>query len=271
MKLIVIQLVLTVVLGFTGSNAQDFQGTAIYKSHRKVDLKMDENDENSEMKEQIQAQLQRQFQQEYTLTFDKYQSLYKKNDKLAAPAPSSSGIQITISDGNDLLYKNIRENRFSNETEIYGKVFLIKDSLVNRKWELSNETKNIGLYTCYKAVFKDTYETQTITDNKEMETITKDRTTTAWYTPQIPVSNGPMDYHGLPGLILEINDGELTLACTKIVLNPDEKITIDEPKRGKVVTQEEFDTITEEKTKEMMERFQSRRDDGETTIIRIGG
>jgi GLPGLI family protein len=28
--------------------------------------------------------------------------------------------------------------------------------------------------------------------------------TTAWYTPQIPVSNGPRNYHGLPGLIMEV-------------------------------------------------------------------
>lgn len=251
--------------------AQDFQGIAIYKSHRKVDLKMDEDDKNAEMKKQIQEQLQKQFQQEYTLTFDRYQSLYKKNEKLASPAPSASGIQITISDGSDLLYKNIKEKRYTNGTEIFGKLFLIKDSLVERKWELINETKNIGLYTCYKAEFKDTYETQTITNDKELETVTKERTTTVWYTPQIPVANGPMDYHGLPGLILEINDGELTLVCTKIVLNPEEDITIKEPAKGKEVTQEEFDDIMDKKNKEMMERFRSRRDDGETRVIKIGG
>lgn len=271
MKLPLISLVLFAVLYSMSVCAQDFQGMAIYKSHRKVELKMDDDDENSERNKQIQAQLAKQFQQEYTLTFDKYQSVYKKNDKLALPAPSSSGFQITISDGNDLLYKNIKEHRFSNQTEIYGKVFLIKDSLVDRTWELTGETKNIGLYTCYKAVFKDSYETQTFTEDNELKTVTKDRTTIAWYAPQIPISNGPMGFHGLPGLILEINDGQLTLVCTKIVLNPEDEIVIVEPDKGKVVTQQKFDDIMEEKTKEMMDRLPSRRDDGETRVIRIGG
>ena len=271
MRIIINVLVVALVLVNTKVYGQEFKGKAIYKSHRKVDLEMDEDDKNAEMKKQIQEQLRKQFQQEYTLTFDKYQSFYKKNEKLAPPAPASSGFQITISEGSEALYKNIKEKRYSNATEIFGKLFLVKDSLVYRKWELINETKNIGLYTCYKAVFKDSYTTETITEENELETVEKERTTVVWYTPQIPVSNGPMDYHGLPGLILEINDGELTLVCTKIVLNPEEDININEPNKGKVVTQAEFEKIMDEKQKEMMDRFPTRRDDGKTRFIKIGG
>ena len=253
------------------SFAQDFQGVATYKSHRKVDLKVNDEDENSEVKKQIQEQLRKQFQQEYTLTFDKNQSHYKKNEKLEAPAPSSGGIQITVSDGSDIIYRNIQENRYTNKTEIYGKQFLITDSLTKRDWELTNETKNIGEYTCYKAVFKDVYTTQTFADDSQsLETITKERNITAWYTPQIPVAHGPAEYYGLPGLILEINDGELTLICNKIVLNPDQEINIIEPKKGKEVTQKKFDEIMDKKSQEMMEQYRSKRGDGERVIM-IGG
>mgnify|MGYP000088382137 CR=1 FL=1 len=168
------------------------------------------------------------------------------------------------------MYKNVKENRYTNKTETYGKLFLIKDTLSNRKWELVNETKNIGDYTCFKAVYKDTYNTQTFTENGEAEEITKDRTTTVWYTPQIPVNNGPEDFHGLPGLILEINDGKLTLVCSKIIMNPSEAIEIKEPKKGKVVSQEKFNEIMDKKTKEMMDRMQSRKKDGSNVIV-IGG
>jgi GLPGLI family protein len=271
MKTLVTILVVTILLVVAKGNAQEFKGKAIYKSHRKVDLKMDDNDQNSEINKQIQEQLRKQFQQEYTLTFDRYQSLYKKNEKLATPAPASNGIQITVNAGSDLLYKNIKENRYVNQTEIYGKQFLIKDSLKTKNWILVNETKNIGTYTCFKATFSETYETQTITDKGELEKVTKDRVTTVWYTPQIPINNGPEDFHGLPGLILEINDGELTLVCTRVVINPDESIEIKEPKSGKEVSQTKFDEIMDKKTEEMMENMRPSRGEGKSTFIRIGG
>lgn len=271
MKTLVNILVVVILLTVAKSNAQEFKGKAIYKSHRKVDLKMDDDDQNTEMKKQIEAQLRKQFQQEYTLTFDRYQSLYKKNEKLAAPAPVSKGIQITVNAGSDLLFKNIKENRFTNQTEIYGKQFLIKDSLNAKEWTLVNETKNIGTYTCFKATLSETYETQTITDQGELEKVTKDRVTTVWYTPQIPISNGSEDFNGLPGLILEVNDGELTLVCTRVVINPDESIEIKEPKNGKEVTQSEFDEIMDKKTEEMMENMRPGRGKGKRTFIRTGG
>jgi len=254
-------------------SAQDFQGIATYKSHRKVDLRMDGEEMNDEMKGQIQEQLRKQFQQEYTLMFNKNESIYKQNEKLETPAPAQSGIRIMVSQGSDIMYKNIKENRYSNKAEIYGKQFLIKDSLENRKWELANETKNIGKYTCFNATFTEEVSSQTLNEKNELTSETSERITTVWYTPQIPVNNGPGEFHGLPGLILEVNDGDLTLVCSKIVINPEDEINIVEPTKGKIITQIKFDDIMDKKTEEMMENFQSPNDhgDGERRMIRIGG
>jgi GLPGLI family protein len=251
--------------------AQDFQGVATYKSHRKFDLKTNDKNENSEMNKEIQAQLQKQFQREYTLTFNKNETIYKKEEQLSKPQPSSSGFIIEVSDGSDIMYKNLKENRYVNKTEMFGKLFLIRDSLQTRKWELVNETKNIGDYTCFKAIFKDTITTQKHTEEGGLTKKEEERITTAWYTPQIPVNSGPQEFHGLPGLILEINDGKLTLVCSKIVINPKEKLRIEEPKKGKIVSQKKFDEIMEKKNKEMMERFHSRKGDGDNVFIKIGG
>lgn len=273
MKTIIKTIIVVLTLIVTKGNAQDFQGVATYKSHRKVDLNMSDENVNSEMQKQIQEQLRKQFQQEYTLTFNKNESIYKRNEKLEAPSPAAqSGIQIKISQGSDIMYKNIKENRFTNKTETFGKLFLIKDTLTNRKWELVNETKNIGNYTCFKAIFKDDYTTQTFNEKGETEEVTKKRTTTVWYTPQIPVNNGPSEFYGLPGLILEVNDGQLTLVCSKIVINPKEPVKIEEPTKGKEVTQTKYDEIIDKKSKEMMEQFRARRgSDDNRTVIRIGG
>ncbi|WP_299889031.1 GLPGLI family protein [uncultured Lacinutrix sp.] len=270
MKRIILLLITFIITGSVF--AQDFQGVATYKSHRKLDFKMDDANIDSEMQKQIAAQLVKQFQQEYTLVFTKEESIYKQNKSLAAPSPKpSSGISITVSGNSDVTYKNIKENRYTRDSEVYGKRFLIKDSIEPRKWELVKETKSIGEYICNKAIFKEKYETKTMTTDGNIETVEKDRVTTAWYTMQIPVNNGPGDFQGLPGLILEINDGELTLVCSKLVLNPKEKVDIVEPKKGKVVTQEKFEAIMDKKSQEMMEQFHGRGNDGSRSVIRIGG
>ena len=58
---------------------------------------------------------------------------------------------------------------------------------------------------------------------------------------------------GLPGLILEVNDGKTVMLCTKIVMNSKEKVTIKPVGKGKQVTQKEYDEIVKKKTEEMME------------------
>ncbi|MAO08542.1 MAG: hypothetical protein CL596_07520 [Alteromonas sp.] len=82
---------------------------------------------------------------------------------------------------------------------------------------------------------------------------------TAWFTPQIPVKNGPGEYGGLPGLILELNADRTTILCSKIVLNTKNGETINPPTKGKEVSREEYQTIVMEKTKEMRENFRNRR------------
>ena len=143
-----------------------------------------------------------------------------------------------------------------------GKVFLIKDKLEKQDWVLTTETKNIGRYTCYKATYTREEEDIKISimngETKEERT-TKEVTTTAWYTPQIPINNGPENYYGLPGLILEVNDGRTTIVCTEISLNANEEKAIEEPKKGKVVSQAKYDKISEKKSKELMEQFKSRK------------
>ena len=73
----------------------------------------------------------------------------------------------------------------------------------------------------------------------------------AWYSPMIPVSQGPTEYWGLPGLILELSAGNTTMLCSKIVMNPEEKIEIKRPTKGEVVTKKEYNEIITGKMQEM--------------------
>ena len=44
--------------------------------------------------------------------------------------------------------------------------------------------------------------------------VPKEILVTAWYTPQIPVNQGPGEYWGLPGLILEVHDDQNLINIT---------------------------------------------------------
>ena len=253
--------------------AQDFQGVATYKSRRKVDLKMQGENMTDAMQEQIAAQLKKQFEKTYTLTFNRNESLYKEDEKLATPdVASSSGIQIKISQSRDILYKNTGAQRYERQEDVLGKIFLVKDSLSKPEWKLEKETKSIGDYTCFKATRTEDVVSQTFS-SETMKTVDTafTKTVTVWYTPQIPVNHGPGMNWGLPGLILEVQDGDQTILCSQIVLNPEEKIEIKAPENGKVVGEAEMKTIQDEKMKEWIERNSSNREDGQTFTIKIGG
>lgn len=273
---------ITIVLIFLSNIliAQDFQGVATYKTHRKLDIKLDSTQMNSDMQKQIYAMMKKQFEKTYLLSFNKNESNYKEKVNLESPQSGSAQIIMIGGDGSTgELYKNRKENRFTNQNDMFGKLFLIKDQLQNHEWKLESETKNIGNYTCYKAtktIIRDKIEDRFNSDGDKQKNEKKENTetifVTAWYTTQIPVSFGPREYDGLPGLILEINDGSETLICSKIVLNPKKEIHVNEPQKGKVVTQEKHDEIMLVKMKEMENRYRSNdRNGGENIEIRIGG
>ena len=278
----IIVLALTVV--FSSVNAQDFQGVATYKTQRKIDIKMDSTQMNSEMHTKMMEMMKKQFQKTFQLTFNKEASLYKEDVALDKPQAAMRGefqiVMVGNGGGSDVLYKNTKDNRYADQKDTMGKIFLVKDEFKKIDWKLEAETKYIGEYQCYKAtytkqveVFNNTGFSMDSDDKKEdKKPVMEDRTVTAWYTPQIPVNNGPAMYQGLPGLILEVHDGKLTIICSKIVLNPEDRVKIEEPIKGKEVNQEKYDEIMDKKNKEMMERYAPRKGrKGEGISITIGG
>lgn len=260
---------------------QEVQGKAVYKSQRKMDFKIGSGQQatmSEEQQAQINARLMKQFQKTFVLNFDQNTSIYKEEKSLTAPSGiPSNGMEVVVmgnGGGNDVLYKNMKEHRYANKTEIMGKLFLIQDSLTKYDWQLTNETKSIGKYTCYKATnSREEEKVNMILENGEVTKKTNKVTvvTTAWYAPEVPVSTGPGHYHGLPGLVLEVIDGDVTIRCSEIILNPTEKVMINEPVKGKKVTQAAYREIMKKKTKEMMDRYRGR-GNGDTSVeIQVRG
>lgn len=254
--------------------AQQFEGKAFYQSARKMDnFDISSQGLTPEMEAQIKKRMTRQFQKEYELTFNLSESLWKEAESLGgAPADLSSGgvIVQTSTTADGITYKNTAEALYMQESDVFGKAFLVKDQLTPIPWKITQETKKVGDYTAYKAVYQRVTESSRLSFNSEAEDIKTVMDTVnleAWYTPDIPVSQGPTTYWGLPGLILEVTDGAMSYVCTKVVLNPKEGIKINQPSKGKVVTLQELQAITEEKSQEFMNKYSN---GGNNIQIKIG-
>src|SRR5690554_381895 len=267
-----------------GAFAQEFSGKATYQS--KMILK-DFNEKAAENPSKISQDfieaVKRASEKTFILEFTKEESLYTEEEKLAPPTTGSSNISISFnSSSSGTLYKNLKENYSLLESNYLDKPFLIKDSLHTSGWELSTETKQIGNYTAYKATKTVKAKNIVLDDEKEDDNSSnllsmidkepKDLVYTAWYTPQIPIANGPEKFGGLPGLILELHTPNMVYLCSEVVLNPKKAIAIKAPK-GKTTSQEEFDKIMKKRMDEMKKSSKSKSRNGTTIIqtISIGG
>lgn len=243
-----------------------------------------------EMQKQIEERMKAMFEKTFVLTFDKNASTYVEEEKIEAAGQQGGGMRFMSSmmGGGGTHYKNVKEKIFSVDKEFAGKEFLVQDSLPKLDWKLSGETKQIGNYMCFKATAvrpvsqsdfrnfrrkkedekkEEVKQGESKTEQTKTEEKKEDRNTnfmdqwevpkeivvTAWYTPDIPINQGPENYWGLPGLILEVSDGKTVILCSKIVINPKEKKEIKAPKKGKLVTQSEYDKIVAEKMEEWRE------------------
>lgn len=277
MKKITTLLVLT--LGSLVLNAQNFRGTVTYVSKTSTEDMMPKGEATQqipeEMMKMIQEQMKKMSEKTFTLHFDKDSSVYEEEVVLEAGAdnPMAQGFRMMSNSlYGGVYYKNVKEKTFIQEREFFGKDFLVKDSLQSFEWELGTETKQIGNYTCFKATTKVPFnatdfknmtrkepkdekekeQLESSTNFLDMIDIPEEIIVTAWYTPEIPVSQGPSEYWGLPGLIMEVSSGKTTVLCSKIVINPKDKKEIKAPRKGTVVTQKEYQDIMMEK----MEEFQ---------------
>lgn len=263
-KLSLISAVFLMSFTNTENRIQDFQGKAYYFSKSTLELgnwgaRMSEG-----QKKQIAERLRNRLEKQYVLTFNKEESMFEEEEKLDAMSGATDSWGKNFAAGDQ--YKNLKTNSQIQDQEFYGKKFLVKDNLQPIEWTLGKETKQIGNYMCFKATTMipkneltwysfswDKIRAEENGDNVEMTEVE------AWYTPQIPVGHGPSEYWGLPGLILEVSADNTTMLCSKIVLNPKEKVEIEAPDKGKEITKSKYQETIVEKMKEFRENRAGRR------------
>lgn len=278
-------------------SSQNFSGQATYQSKTNMEMDFGGREMTEQMRQQITEMMKRALEKTYILNFNQEASIYKEEEKLDTPgAGGGFGMMMMGNFTAGAQYKNTKSNEFLQEQEFFGKQFLITDTLPKLDWKLVNESKQIGQYVVFKAtaikkledtdwqsmrrrnrdgenqkndaeVKKDSLETN-IMDEIE---IPKEIEIVAWYTPQIPIQQGPGEFHGLPGLILEVQADRTSILCTRIVLNPKNIEIIKKPTRGEKVSQEEYRKIVKEKVEEMQEMYGGGRRGSGGMRVRMGG
>ena len=118
-------------------------------------------------------------------------------------------------------YKNLADMSVTELKDLLARTYSITHPLPSYQWNVSTESKEIMGLQAYKA--------------------TIGHSITAWFCPTIPVQDGPGLYCGLPGLILDLEDGQTIYSCTAINTNSTREVG--KPKKAKEMTEEEFASL----------------------------
>lgn len=268
LKISALTLVILTSLGVSYKvHAQEFQGKAYYISKSVMNLGSFGARMSEAQKKQMQSRMKNRLEKTFVLTFNKEESMFKEDEKLDAISGATDSWGKNFAAGDQ--YKNVKTNTQVQSQEFYGKQFLVKDKLQPIEWKMGSETKQIGKYTCFKAMaliptseltwYSFSWSSSTTAANEKENETSEGETKVpeikmtqveAWYTMQIPVRHGPSEYWGLPGLILEVSAGDTTMLCSKIIMNPEEKFKIEAPEKGKEVTKKIYQKTISEKMQE---------------------
>jgi len=137
---------------------------------------------------------------------------------------------------NSYYYKNFENGYLINREKILMKKFYIEDGIDLFDWELKNEKKEILGHECKRA-----------------EVSFRGDRYIAYYAPDVPISNGPWKFHGLPGLILDVRSADnIFRLIAKSIEFANENLEIIKPYQDKkIISRAEFEALYKKKYNEV--------------------
>ena len=194
----------------------------------------------------------------FELIFNENVSLYRSVVEDEAPDPFANaggvggGMRMNIRMPSTNTYTDMAKQTQYQERAFFEKEFLIIDSLKQYKWKLSEETKTIAKQLCKKAttMIRSTSQMRMgIIRNGEskpdtttnISKVPKETELVVWYAEHIPVSFGPENYSGLPGVIMEVdldNGATITTAVEVSAKYPKKELVA--PSKGEKMNSAQF-------------------------------
>ena len=154
----------------------------------------------------------------YVMEFNEEKTMYK----ILKEDPTGKYVWGRKPSESDVVVKDLRNNQIALQRDIFEQTYLVKDSMQNYQWRMTNETRTIAGFECRKAV-------TIICDSVYI---------VAFYTDEITVSSGPESFGGLPGMILglAVPRLQITWFATKVELKEPAPAILAPKQKGKTVT-----------------------------------
>ncbi|PZF74048.1 GLPGLI family protein [Taibaiella soli] len=217
------------------------QTTGIITYRQTVSLNL----ESQDIPESLKAMLPKEQQSEKILYFSPTASLYEasaqKADKNMSYTQGNTNVMMQTNGGEaeHIVYTDLKAKKIVEQEDLMGRVFLIDKDIPVLKWKFTGRQKTIIGLPCMEAVALD-----------------KKDSVMVWFTTSIPVNAGPQVYAGLPGMILEMTMNQVHFVALSVTTADDKTLAkIKAPVKGKKVTEEEFEKITEQKIDELRKQY----------------
>ena len=163
-------------------------------------------------------------------SFSSRAKLFKNSVAVKGNTASTSKESITAFPA--VILKNPKENYLAYTLQIVDDYFYYEQPSNLFDWKIHDEIKDIKGYAAQKAT-----------------TTYSGRDYIAWFTTDIPISDGPFKFNGLPGLIIEISDTQNHYSFTLYAF---EKL---EPPVSFTINLKQYVLTTKEKLLEVQYRY----------------
>ena len=179
------------ILSFAFCSAQELTDKFKHKATYEMTWQIDSTDTESVQSETMiffSGGGQSTFSSEGQHIGDSIQKAYKKLER-TPQSFSEMRSKIPKTEFNYYITKDLASREVSYREEIVRDYYEYTEDLSNIDWRILPETKQIAGFAVQKA-----------------KTSYAGRHYTAWFTTEIPISDGPYKFNGLPGLIVRIAD-----------------------------------------------------------------
>lgn len=174
----------------------------------------------------------------YNLLIDKERASFRADEKI-------SNSQIEEIDFSELMiesfgsyFYDFADSVIYNTKEFNGRKFSIKHGFDYIDWQMSSETEILNGYNCKIATYT---QKEKLRNNKE-----RDYTITVWFSDEVNSDATPFGLVGLPGGIIKINFNRFVEAILSQENFKSDYKAIQFDRLGKVLSQEEYDTMREQ-------------------------